>query len=373
MEELSRQKNHKAFNEDVKKMQYRLNCVRYYVSGNWENLVQDGFFGSNTERAVKGFQSYAGLSSSGIYDNQTDHYLRNEEIIGKNSCKTYAPSSVPKSREYGVSARAHKVNDNKRDDSLVNTTAPEEVSVKKDFLDNVTEFFGMLKDTIFDLFKVLKKTAIEAVRSILRYGDNKSRVASLLRSLLKKCHSLFDVIQKKAVAFLFDHFPSGAPQAIKRLFASILYGVKNLNFTRMVNKFLSANDIGKTMSNFDKMTKIGKLKLTKAPGIGVIFSFKDFVMQLFKYGTMSDEQWIYKCKGFFFAALESVIIGVLVEAAVAFLVTAAVGTVISGGALTVLIAGVTAIVTILIGYLLSEYAGDDESAALHTFNLIVNS
>lgn len=366
--------HHPKYSAEVKRLQQKLNAIKYNIHGNWPVLVVDGLYGNETRKAVMGFQVYRNITpATGLeVGSTTMRYL--DEAYG------HVPMIKPASDDLKPSYDTKGLSEKYPILKIMDYTG--------DFLSNLDGFIGQLTSHITDLGKTnpnaLRGTYISFVtqwnpkmkelRNLFNRNmasnqtilENSSQAKIRVDSVKTFPEQQRIIKAQQGISYAQRNLKINMPKA-KNTSIDLVAELRKCNLLNKIEEFLRS----KGLSGEIKIEALKKFNVSGNVKIGTgtylkVWNYKDLIADVINYKQWGTEEWKQKFLKHFYSALDAIIIGyasaVIAELLIGFLI-ALTGATISVGWIAVIVAVVAVIIAALIGYLLnaadvsfSEYA-----------------
>lgn len=344
------------YNKTVLDLQIKLNLIRDIIHGNWPRLQTDGFFGKQTELAVKGFQTYRNIQVNGIVTDKTMEYIND-------ACKTkFQTFKTPKYTGPKTYLYLCFILDPIMDlISTINTLIQDQIN---DLIKSYST--KQLPSNIFRKALTKLDPMMNKIRTLLnKYTESQSIITKNDKIARKPTYNTRSVIEE------YNIRKSNKIVSFNQTKAKVSYK----NYTELSNKYIkelkkfNIADRIKRIFNQYGITgeiKIGKLKSIKITrgGIMLVYNLKDIIIDLLKIDQWGEEQWKEKFVKDCYEYLDNLIIGlfsIIITTAIIAMSAAIINITISSGALIILTAVISTIIGIFIEWVIQLLAGKDFS------------
>lgn len=342
-------------------VQRKLNCLKSRSRiADWPYLKDDGYYGKQTEKAVRCFKIWKMNVANGVFDSKTNDELEMAlrvfpSIIAKNSISR--ESSTPKKEDPKIIQIADAIMSFIENlDNIVK----EEIEYAKSLgrfdakivgqrftyhISSLDPKIKRLKKLFNANFESKKRLSTLDTDSVSRYRRNESFTQRKARIDVQKSISREQGILRytsKSANSLTDDFVNGLKKW--NLLDKIVDKVKQLRIPDKLN-----------------MERLKKLNV-KPGGVFLLWNLKDIIYDLCQYDEWGEEAWkqdflddCYKFLDGLIIGFASTIIAQLIVAAVAL----AAGVTISGGWIVAIVALLAVIIAFLIGKFIEKYGESD--------------
>lgn len=362
-------KKSSVYDPQVVDLQCKLNAVRNTFHHNWPLLKPDGYFGNDTERAVKGFQKAVTISSDGIVGDQTWGYL--------NSKVRNVPTIKPVQNNLSIGPATSNSFIEERE------KAP---SIQK-IAETITSAILGMADGLDDLVKSM----VKSIRNYSKVNPNalKSSYVNFTARWDPRMRKLRNAVQK--IIQSNETISANEPQANKRInyrhpdsiqanaqraqnaaqkqnriykkvalnnSESIIKELERINLVSRIEIYLKAHGISGEIS-LDKLKFFkGKKIELKGGGVFLLWSLKDLIADILDFKHWGSEEWKSEFRKHIYEFVDGMIMGfaavVIAEVIVAIGAAAAtlVGITISASWIVVIVAILAVIIALGLMYLL---------------------
>lgn len=360
--------DHHTYNEEVQKMQERFNKIRAKCGDQWPWIDPDGYFGLKTDKAVREFQRIMGIQSDGMYGDYTHQAL----VYAADHPEILNPTFTPPRRHHVRASMCDT--DCQVKQRTVETVKPAEPSAppevtlqgEKSTIDKILDY---LKKSVGSMFKTIYDILCE-IKDAIKNGIRLPSASEIFKKFKRALGGMLKEMGRMFMSF-FTEFCPHAMAYFSKAYEVVKTAVKNFNVERVVNYFKREipSLFQRDASTWSRVSQSAthRVKSLKTGGgiLGIVLSFVGLIELFFDVDNIGTPSWFRRLADRFTSCLEMFVIGLLSEMLMAAIVGAVAGTAVTGGALSVLVIALAALLTMIIGYIIDQYNGDDESLIYH--------
>lgn len=362
-----------VYDPQVVDLQCKLNAVRNTFHHNWPLLKPDGYFGNDTERAVKGFQQSVTISSDGIVGDQTWGYL-NSKVRNVPTIK-----SAQNNLSIGPATSNSVIEGGKNDPSILKIAGTITTTILS-IVDDMDDFVKSMVKSIRNYSKVNPNALKNSyVNFTARWDPRMRELRNAVQKIIQSNETISANKPQANKRINYRHPDSiqvsnkinaqrtiSSAQTQNRIYKKVAFKnseniikeLERINLVSRIENYLKAHGISGEIS-LDKLKffKGKKIKL-KGGGVFLLWSLKDLIADILDFKNWGSMEWKAEFKKHLYEFVDGMIMGfaaaVIAEVIVAIVAAAAtlVGITISAGWIVVIVAILAVIIAAGLMYLL---------------------